>query len=120
MIPVSTLYDEYIDRPKLTEQKKNPFEYIDPPPFKRGRNKKIEFFSYLFYLYHLLREGIIDCYIVEIIWYSIVKYKKIEILIQMFLVFRNFRENYFQFSVFWNCLSNGFYADFELAQNLKK
>ena len=33
MITVSTLYDEYIDRPKLTEQKKtNPFEYIVPPP----------------------------------------------------------------------------------------
>ena len=31
MIPVSTLFDEYIDRPKLTEQK-NPFEYIVPPP----------------------------------------------------------------------------------------
>ena len=31
MIPVSTLYDEYIDRPKLTQQK-NPFEYIVPPP----------------------------------------------------------------------------------------
>ena len=31
MIPVSTLYDEYIDRPKLTEQKK-PSEYIVPPP----------------------------------------------------------------------------------------
>ena len=31
MIPVSTLYDEYIDRRKLTEQK-NPFEYIVPPP----------------------------------------------------------------------------------------
>ena len=31
MIPVSTLYDEYIDRPKLTEQK-NPAEYIVPPP----------------------------------------------------------------------------------------
>ena len=30
MIPVSTLYDEYIDRPKLSEQK-NPFEYIVPP-----------------------------------------------------------------------------------------
>ena len=39
MIPVSTLYDEYIDLPKLTEQK-NPFEYIvpPPPPLKRGRN----------------------------------------------------------------------------------
>ena len=29
-ISVSTLYDEYIDRPKLSEQKK-PFEYIVPP-----------------------------------------------------------------------------------------
>ena len=27
MIPLTFLYDEYIDRPKLTEQK-NPFEYI--------------------------------------------------------------------------------------------
>ena len=40
----TTLYDEYIDRPKLTEQK-NPFEYIvlppPPPPIKRGRNKKL-------------------------------------------------------------------------------
>ena len=31
MILVSTLYDVYIDRPKLTEQKK-PVEYIVPPP----------------------------------------------------------------------------------------
>ena len=32
MIPLATLFDEYIDRPKLTEQK--PFEYIVPhaPP----------------------------------------------------------------------------------------
>ena len=30
MIPLTTLYDEYIDRPKLSEQK-NPFEYIVPP-----------------------------------------------------------------------------------------
>ena len=41
--PVSTLYDEYIDRPKLTEQK-NPFEYIVPAPLKRGRNNKLMFF----------------------------------------------------------------------------
>ena len=41
MIPVSTLYDEYIDRPKLNEQQKDPFEYIVPPPLKRGRNKKL-------------------------------------------------------------------------------
>ena len=33
MIPVSTLYDEYIERRKFTEQKKkNPVEYIVPPP----------------------------------------------------------------------------------------
>ena len=31
MIPFKFLYDEYIDRPKVSEQKK-PFEYIDPPP----------------------------------------------------------------------------------------
>ena len=31
MIPLTFLYDEYIDRPKLPEQK-NPFEYIVPPP----------------------------------------------------------------------------------------
>ena len=33
MIPLSTLYDEYIDRSKLSEQK-NPFEYILPSPSK--------------------------------------------------------------------------------------
>ena len=33
MIPLTTLYDHYIDRPKLSEQK-NPFEYIVPPPLK--------------------------------------------------------------------------------------
>ena len=31
MIPLTCLYDEYIDSPKLSEQKK-PFEYIVPPP----------------------------------------------------------------------------------------
>ena len=36
MIPPTSLYDEYIDRPKLTEQK-NPFDYIVPPP-QVGRN----------------------------------------------------------------------------------
>ena len=36
MIPLTTLNDEYIDRPKLSEQKK-PFEYIVPPsPLKVG------------------------------------------------------------------------------------
>ena len=32
MIPLTFLYDEYIDRPKFTEQKKNPFEYIVHSP----------------------------------------------------------------------------------------
>ena len=32
MITLTTLYDDYIDRPKLTE--KNPFEYIVPLPLK--------------------------------------------------------------------------------------
>ena len=31
MIALTFLYDEYIDRPQLSEQK-NPFEYIVPPP----------------------------------------------------------------------------------------
>ena len=39
MIPLTYLCDEYIDRPKLTEQK-NPFEHIVPPPREGGRNKK--------------------------------------------------------------------------------
>ena len=39
MSPLTTLYDDYMDRPKLTEQK-NPFEYIIPPPNKVGRNNK--------------------------------------------------------------------------------
>ena len=37
MIHLTTLYDEYIDWPKLIEQK-HPFEYIVPPPNKVGRN----------------------------------------------------------------------------------
>ena len=36
MIPLTILYDEYIDRPKLTEQKKNPVEYIVPPGIKNS------------------------------------------------------------------------------------
>ena len=40
MIPLATLYDEYNDRSKLTEQK-NPFEYIVPPP-QVGRNNKLK------------------------------------------------------------------------------
>ena len=38
MIPVSALYDEYIDRPKLTEQKKT-HEYIVPPPSREVGTK---------------------------------------------------------------------------------
>ena len=37
MIPLTTLYDEYIDRSKFTEQK-NPFECI-VPPFQKGAQK---------------------------------------------------------------------------------
>ena len=32
MMPLTTLYVEYIDRSKLSEHKKNPVEYIVPPP----------------------------------------------------------------------------------------
>ena len=40
MIPLTILYDEYIDRPKLTEQKK-PVEYIVPPsPLKWESEQK--------------------------------------------------------------------------------
>ena len=47
MIPLIFLCDEYIDRPKLTEQ--NPFEYIvPPPPRKWGRNN--ETFNILHYI----------------------------------------------------------------------
>ena len=41
MIPVSTLYDEYIERRKFTEQKKNPVEYIVPPPSRGSEQKRI-------------------------------------------------------------------------------
>ena len=39
MIPVSTLYDEYIDRPKLSEQKK-PIWVCSYFPLKKGRNNE--------------------------------------------------------------------------------
>ena len=42
MIPLTTLYDDYIDRPKLTDQE-NPFDYIVPPPTKVGGNNKLGF-----------------------------------------------------------------------------
>ena len=37
MILLKVLYDEYIDRPKLTEQKK-PIRVYSSPPHKWGRN----------------------------------------------------------------------------------
>ena len=40
MIPLTFFYDEYIDRPKLSEQKKNPFEYIVPPSTSGVGTKK--------------------------------------------------------------------------------
>ena len=41
MIPLTFLYDEFIDRPKLTEQK-NPFDYIVPSPTRGVGTNKIE------------------------------------------------------------------------------
>ena len=34
MIPLTTLYNDYIDRPNLSEQKKPFVYYIVPPPLK--------------------------------------------------------------------------------------
>ena len=39
MIPLTFLYDEYIDRPKFTEQKKKPIWVYSSFPHKWGRNK---------------------------------------------------------------------------------
>ena len=50
MIPLTFLYDEYIDRPKLTEQKK-PIWVYSSSPHKWGRNNYTEmtdFASFLF------------------------------------------------------------------------
>ena len=44
MMPHTTLFDENIDRPKLSEQK-NPFEYIVSPPSRVvGTVKRLEFY----------------------------------------------------------------------------
>ena len=40
MIPVSTLYDEYIDRQELSEQKK-PIWVYSSSPLKMGRNNNL-------------------------------------------------------------------------------
>ena len=47
MMPLTTLYDFYVDRQKLSEQK-NPFEYIVPPSLKGGWNNesKIVYFGF--------------------------------------------------------------------------
>ena len=52
MLP-STLYDEYIDRPKLTEQKKTPVEYIVPPPSRGVGTKMLKIQD----CEHFLRKG---------------------------------------------------------------
>ena len=44
MIPVSTLYDEYIDRPKLSKQKK-PFEFTVPPQEGSEQKDYVRYFS---------------------------------------------------------------------------
>ena len=43
MMPLTFLYDEYIDRPKLTEQKKHIWVYSSFP-HKLGRNKNLNYF----------------------------------------------------------------------------
>ena len=40
MIPLTFLYKEYIDRPKMSEQKKT-FEYIVPPPQVGSEQKHV-------------------------------------------------------------------------------
>ena len=40
MILVSTLYDEYVDRPKLTDQKKPIWVYSSSPP-QEGLEQKV-------------------------------------------------------------------------------
>ena len=40
MIPLTTLYDEYIDRLKLGEQKNKPICVYSSSPLKRGLNNK--------------------------------------------------------------------------------
>ena len=45
MIPLETLYDEYIDRPKFTGLKrKNPFEYVVPPPESWPEHKSCQIY----------------------------------------------------------------------------
>ena len=48
MTPLTTLYDEYIDGPKLTKQKR-PFEYIVPPSLLKLVGTIITFKRSLYY-----------------------------------------------------------------------
>ena len=46
MIPLTFLYDDYIDRPNIVRTKKNPFEYAAPPT-QLGRNTQAEPMAHL-------------------------------------------------------------------------
>ena len=58
MIPLATLCDEYIDRLKLSEQKK-PFEHVVPPPQEGSEQLR---FQYLAECY-CLSSGVLGCFI---------------------------------------------------------
>ena len=59
MIQLTTLYDEYIDRSKPSEQKKNPVEYIVPPPSRGVRTITIKN-DILTFFYTLMNVFILD------------------------------------------------------------
>ena len=61
MIPLISFYDEYIDRRKFTEQKKNPFEYIVPPPHMMGSEQKSHQFRCTYQLTFSIKLLIIEC-----------------------------------------------------------
>ena len=72
MIPDSTLYDEYIDRQKLSE--KNPFEYIVPPPLKRGWNNKLRYYAAPFMP---IRTHFLNSYEIQSYCFTASKYSKV-------------------------------------------
>ena len=53
MIPLTFLYDEYIDRPKLSEQK-NLFKYIVPPPQVGSEQLKYILIDYFLFNLHAI------------------------------------------------------------------
>ena len=68
MVSFTTLYDEYIDRSKLSEQK-NPFEYIvppppPPPPPQEGSEYLFQFKNYCsqYLLYQFCRDFLVGKY----------------------------------------------------------